>query len=1234
MDQKDTLSTNQRNQINRLGLTEKSFQGENALDLSIVTDLLKSKVLREKSYKEDPTDPYYLLVQALKDKKLPNGASQAKRFLKALEGGGLEKAEAKDILKEINGATGWISPQKQEKLIKRLDEKRNEDQIAGQKSSIENLLSKVETETESEGVKKGVEKFLADVEKGESMAKFGGWEIEAPDQKLLDDLKEHGDKLKALSRDFAATCQNLEAGADQYEKLYAQAEKMQPGPQKSTIESKLKELKSKLEKLEKKRKQIEKEMVKAQVELEPYYNELIDYLREKLKQKRAFSLVEDETGIDLIDNPKINYWDFELASPDSAQIGGVEASPSGKARKKTGKMEVGKLYFEKGDFVGEEPDSAGRMVIEMREQGKSEWKKMGLKSFTQLMQALEGHQQIDSLEVLNQKLEDQTYKKPLKSGDKFTRKFIVDGPGNTSVPEQESFEIADIDEQNGTITLNRSVTKIPKEKLSDSVHSSLYFDRRQQKYSFGEFAQLVKANSYKRDLALDEDVSKIAERYNLDLPQEGEEKNVNIFGDDGKVKKGVIKNNNGQYDLEYVNETDVETGYKAAVLPSTKEILNNEKDSARWKIKRKPLSDFSNMEMVTKGNIENDLTDEPGLNEDFEDIPNELQPQQNESAPPASNVTESDFKTPSGPQAEALPYDMIHKVGNMETRERSWLRGLLADTRTMNATDFIAMWKSLHEYWSRRWDRKRKETFSNVGKDLPFFGPEMQRINQSAENEEVNQFKDSFEQKGIWEIQDRMRVTGNQDELKACFVDLCSKGQIRWDDIEMWKNLNKFVDAKYAIPIPRNGDPATWVSDDPKHPDYQKTGFSYLQGAIDSLWGEGTYNDWYSQSKGASESGAKKYYEEGKQLESLQGGHERRLAELLKSHKRGEFVDPHEYEGLIMHMIDAGKGSMQGKLYYMIEGVAAKNPQGRTILSFDRMAHFNADMLHKLPPLEYLCARARREDRRTGEVTSHRFTIDDYEEWIKDWDRDDPMNASPNYYVDEFMWEYVLPSDDNQNRVNKDIRNADVMDHDDMSYIIPMASTQLVDNVTRSVGGGGKHLVTIEGYANAAPGYSQFIKKLGEQGNTHKLIRALQSYVRYEAIMRKRWHREKTDYARMDAETLNASTIVSDEAPIDFFNQINGLLKKVAEAYGDPDLMRAVDLIQTDTSTWDMGNKEQKRGQQQIQHQLEIFDQVFEKAVKIDGGQTLLALVNSTDLIGMGYDPTKILERKAAKGGN
>jgi hypothetical protein len=558
---------------------------------------------------------------------------------------------------------------------------------------------------------------------------------------------------------------------------------------------------------------------------------------------------------------------------------------------------------------------------------------------------------------------------------------------------------------------------------------------------------------------------------------------------------------------------------------------------------------------------------------------------------------------------EALPYDDIYKVGGMSRKEANFARKIWAETRFLSVSDFWEMGKSMWEYYDRRWQRRQKERYSSIGEELPFFAPEMRRINQSAENEEVDQFKSTFEQKGIFEIQGRLNKTRNRDEMKASYIVLAEKGQIRWDDIDMWKNLNRFVDSSVAIPIPSNGDPNTKISttDD-------RTGFDFLKEAIDSLWGEGTYSDWFQRNKGSYASNLKNFYEEGKELEGVQGGHGRRLSELLRQHKMGEYVDPHEYEGLIMHAIEYGKSSMQNKIYFLVEGIAAFNGDGRTILSFERMAHVNSEMLVKFPLLEYLCASVPRPD---GKGT-HRWTIDDYKQWVRWFDEGNSMNCSSTPSVDRFMWKYVIPSEPTKNRINKAFRNGEQIDHDDMFAYLPPASEQVITDATRATTGS-KKFFTVEGYANAFPGFSEYFRSLSEAGNGTKLLQAIKSYFRYESIMSGRFEKERwNDYQRLDQDTMRRQTIVSTTPPIAFTTQLNAVIDRVVAAYDDPELTEIYALSKTETGDIQVDKNEMEK-QKKVNAALGKIGDVFDRVFRADGGQKMVSIIAAANLEGMPY---------------
>lgn len=560
---------------------------------------------------------------------------------------------------------------------------------------------------------------------------------------------------------------------------------------------------------------------------------------------------------------------------------------------------------------------------------------------------------------------------------------------------------------------------------------------------------------------------------------------------------------------------------------------------------------------------------------------------------------------------EALPYTVTAPVGGLTFEKESYLSSLWSNTRMFSVGDFFVMGKTMYEYYTRRFERRQKEKYSSVGTNLPFWAPEMKRINQAAETEEVNQFKETFDQKGILEIQGRLRDSSNKDEVKAAIITLTSKGMMRWEDVGFWKNLNSWLPEDLKIPIPFDGDPYRRLSDDENNPQYGMTGMSYLKNALDALWGEGGYDDWYKGNLSAYRSSASAYAEEGKELEGLEGGHAARLAELLKLHKSGKFVDPSRFEGLLLHAIDNGKADIQDKVYYMIQGVAAVNSDGRTIMPFERMAQINSTYLPRFPILEYLCASVPRPP----DGKRYRWTLKDYKEWAKYFDADGSgERCRPGLNVDKFMWKYVITSDQNRTRVNKALRNGEGIDHDDYYAYLPPASVQTVTDTCQSLGGGGgKKFLTVEGYKNVFPGFSQIMRTLSEKGDRNKLRDAINSYIRFEGIMFDRYEKGSHNYQRLRSPDNTNPCVASPSSPKALAGQMNTVIDQIVDAYstapGGDELRQLLDLTRMEMDENDLISKEGQDKQKRITAAFNKIPTAFEQVVATDKGQKMEMIV-------------------------
>ncbi len=1167
---------------------------------------------------------YQLFVKAVSTGKFANRLENAVAFLDFLiEGTDEQKSLARRFLRKITSNTeSKISQRKEKEVLKRIREAKEHIPIP---SEVEDSLSKITREIKT-----------LDVSTGKN------WEIEAAPPELVEDIENIDRKRTNL--------------ANEYNKIDTELRELE-------IEGKEK---GRIEVLKKRLREIDEEIAKLDREKEKFIN----YLHKNLLRYRAIKDFSQKSGIDINSIKKILVSSFTLLSKEEAKakglkLQGIYVDPrTGEAKKQLVTYEIKSIYFEDEDDAN--LSSPGKMLIEyVDDKGKRTVSNPS--NFLSLLNALEAHEAIDSLDVLNKSIQENSHYTGIALGQEFETEQRCLDENNEIVQEKQSFKIKLINDREKKIILDREVIKTPRNKLNKSVYDSLYFERKQKEFSYGEFSKLLKQQSFKRVLTEQDDLQEIidkqeeayesemedlmelstedqktlfeeigaVEKYKLTVPGFGQKQAVIFKDESGNRREGFLScEEDDTYDLHEADQiTDLDTlmttvpmAMAAAPVAKTPQLFQKRKLDKRSLMVMTNRGDINNQEAAQQEAAQQEAAqqEEPVQEETTEE---ELPEEEGEvEAPPSQDLQEKlDIKA----KKEALPYSAINKFGDMQKTERGFLKSLWANTRVITLNDLWEMGKTMYEFYIRRFERRQKERYSSLGEDLPFFGPEMKRINQQAENEEVNQFKDFLEQSDIFDVQKRLQKTSNQDEMKAAFMVLVDKGQIRWDDIDMWKCLNKFVHHSFAIPIPTNGDPHTKISEsDPR------TGMDFLRGAVDSLWGSGTYNDWFNRNNSTFGNKIKDYYNEGSELEAIEGGHARRLATLLAAHKRGEFVDPHEYEGLITHAIEFGKSTMYSKIYYIIEGIAAFNSQGRTILAFERLGTINSNNLTRFPLLEYFTASHMRED---GQ--SHKYTIEDFKSFVHEFDGGDPMNpgrCEPNEKVSQFLWQKLLVSNETHNRIRKVARNMEQVDHDDMFAYMPPLDEDAITDVCQAATGRKKYL-TIEGYANVFPGFNQYIRTLGKIQDKDKLAEAIISYVRFESIITEKFEKHKGNlYQRLNEQILNKGTIVTPDVPPQaFINQLNEMVNQIAIEYAGTkygqELTQIADTIYNlhvedpEYSTSDMEN------QKQVDHALRKFGKIFKKVVKEDNGKKMIKIVNSFNLQGMPFSSDAMKDRRKAQ---
>ncbi len=531
------------------------------------------------------------------------------------------------------------------------------------------------------------------------------------------------------------------------------------------------------------------------------------------------------------------------------------------------------------------------------------------------------------------------------------------------------------------------------------------------------------------------------------------------------------------------------------------------------------------------------------------------------------------------------------KSVGVEKQSYSKIAQWLRDTQWLRLDDVFKMFQSGWEYYTRNWQRRQKSRYSEVGKHIPWFGTEFDRINQQAETEEVSQFKEAMDQWGVPQIEETLYSTDNQDQAKACLNVLAEKGMIRWDSKELYHTLNKFADINHKLPIPA-GDPykkfekgSGMFNGEPLE---GKNVMDFLQDSMDSIWGEGSYVGWKRQSDGAIESAIQESYNKGEELENDPknvGGISKELSNMLTRHMHGEWIDPTEYEGMLRFIIEAGKASGKDKIYYLLMGVNAKNPDGKTILGWERVGRFVSKYSNQFPALDFFSASNSdpKRDFFTGDFLVNAdneprpFVRSDFDRLVSEWVGDGHAKGffAPEDDVEAFLTNTILTTDAVQNRLEKGIRNAQNMDHDDSPYIIPNLKESEIESICASTGGDTKKF-TIQGYKNGYVGFGmrmqalvdqhdkeKYYEQSGEVGFSsaylQKLITAFKSYIHFDGILDNRYRKKRgAALQRLSSSDYQTGCVWDANRPLRRYQEeMKGLIQEIANAYGhgkDPEI--------------------------------------------------------------------------------
>ena len=378
-------------------------------------------------------------------------------------------------------------------------------------------------------------------------------------------------------------------------------------------------------------------------------------------------------------------------------------------------------------------------------------------------------------------------------------------------------------------------------------------------------------------------------------------------------------------------------------------------------------------------------------------------------------------------------------------------------------------WEDMNRYWQRRGEGKQANLGYSVTKLIPKGTPYLGRMqndflrrDKESEQKEVNEWKEKLDEFDSYTLLDMLGQIRNKDQAKAIFMLLSERGRMDWNDDKVWETLNAL--SIYEMPIEAC-----------KRDDILRD--KWIHKITSEIWDDkDLYFKWRQSNDGAVKSGKSEFTATVDQYSNVDDGLDAELINQLKlwdakqdGHGASPDLNPHLYEEILDYSMRNGKMTMEGKLFFLVQGVA------KGILSIDRlrtMAGETSGILNEYPWLDYFY----KKNNSLPEVKAlaKRLTEEKH-----------PYKYGPK----TTLWVHleVMRVESTRQRISKAISGmrAENLDHEDIPTLVAQADYLNIDRMTGMVSGTREKL-SPEAVRNSYTGFGTKFKVLGRLAQMEK----------------------------------------------------------------------------------------------------------------------------------------------------
>ncbi len=508
---------------------------------------------------------------------------------------------------------------------------------------------------------------------------------------------------------------------------------------------------------------------------------------------------------------------------------------------------------------------------------------------------------------------------------------------------------------------------------------------------------------------------------------------------------------------------------------------------------------------------------------------------------------------------------------------RSFLKDLKENTMFYSVKDLVDFFKHIWANYKGRSEVLSKYRVGKLGEEI-FSGDLKEHFKQGRRKEAERAIMESTEKllksKTPAKLINVLRTSSNKYHLEVAFNLLAEKGFLNMWDPYIWKNMFRNANIEAVVPKYTEIDPNSAES---------KLLYDKFGEAVNKYWDDpNQFSEWERKSLSSYSSKVSTVMDRANRVISSVG-FAPHMEGMLKSHidsSKKDPVDPHEYEAMLVTAMENGKGSIEEKIYYLIQGITLRDKNGDTIMSMDRVTQMAKQLHSKFLPLTFFVQALPR----TPNGKPHPITRKEFESFQQSFQVLGKNELKPNRAVRDFLWNTVITNSTYKTLAADQVRNLSNLEADDAQYFIPLASESVIKTSCTTYGG---LKMSMDGFANGFAGYSQYIKTLANiaenarfkarvsknvderQNYTTKyketinsLKEAIKAYVIFEAIMTSKYDERGVNLVRMDRDSRENKKVANTKHNANhFITELNQMILSISNKYNNPSFKQNINPL-------------------------------------------------------------------------